>query len=157
MHLSTEVTSTTNHQMSSMESKNSSSDNNNQNKNDPAKTNNNGFLTAQELAERTIDSLLAEHPGELVRTGSPHIVIFRFSSKHLPGKPGENWYISWKINGILFNYRCVPRCRTIGDRIKLCPVHSRLWLWEKWTMAHWLRWWLATMRISAANYAIIRL
>lgn len=89
MHLSTEVTSTTNHQMSSMESKNSSSDNNNQNKNDPAKTNNNGFLTAQELAERTIDSLLAEHPGELVRTGSPHIVIFRFSSKYLPGKPGD--------------------------------------------------------------------
>ncbi|KAF7280614.1 RUNX family transcription factor Runt related B isoform X2 [Rhynchophorus ferrugineus] len=31
-------------------------------------------LTAEMLAERTIDGLLAEHPGELVRTGSPHVV-----------------------------------------------------------------------------------
>ncbi|KAL1494157.1 hypothetical protein ABEB36_009801 [Hypothenemus hampei] len=33
-----------------------------------------GNLTAEMLAERTIDGLLAEHPGELVRTGSPHVV-----------------------------------------------------------------------------------
>ncbi|XP_063917090.1 runt-related transcription factor 3-like [Zophobas morio] len=33
-----------------------------------------GALTAEMLAERTIDGLLAEHPGELVRTGSPHVV-----------------------------------------------------------------------------------
>lgn len=81
MHLATEVTSTTNHQLStssSMDTKNSTNENNNQTKTDSAKANNNGFLTAQELAERTIDSLLAEHPGELVRTGSPHIVIFFF-------------------------------------------------------------------------------
>lgn len=75
MHLATEVTSTTNHQMSSMNTKNASNDTTNQTKNDSSKSNNNGYLTAQELAERTIDSLLAEHPGELVRTGSPHIVI----------------------------------------------------------------------------------
>jgi len=31
-------------------------------------------LTAENLAERTIDSLIAEHPGELTKTGSPHIV-----------------------------------------------------------------------------------
>ncbi|XP_030762901.1 runt-related transcription factor 1-like [Sitophilus oryzae] len=31
-------------------------------------------LTAEMLAERTIDGLLAEHPGELVRTGCPHVV-----------------------------------------------------------------------------------
>ncbi|CAH1116248.1 unnamed protein product [Phaedon cochleariae] len=31
-------------------------------------------LTAEMLAERTIDGLLAEHPGELIRTGSPHVV-----------------------------------------------------------------------------------
>lgn len=31
-------------------------------------------LTAEALAERTLDGLLAEHPGELVRTGSPHLV-----------------------------------------------------------------------------------
>lgn len=84
MHLATEVTSTTNHQIPSMDTKhsnnnNSNSNNNNnsdQSKNDATKSNatNGGFLTAQEFAERTIDSLLAEHPGELVRTGSPHIV-----------------------------------------------------------------------------------
>lgn len=33
-----------------------------------------GMMTAETLAERTIDGLLAEHPGELIRTGSPHIV-----------------------------------------------------------------------------------
>lgn len=33
-----------------------------------------GGLTAEMLAERTVDGLLAEHPGELVRTGSPHVV-----------------------------------------------------------------------------------
>ncbi|KOC68553.1 Protein lozenge [Habropoda laboriosa] len=31
-------------------------------------------LTADLLAERTLDGLFAEHPGELVRTGSPHVV-----------------------------------------------------------------------------------
>ncbi|XP_022904040.1 runt-related transcription factor 1-like [Onthophagus taurus] len=33
-----------------------------------------GNLTAEMLAERTLDGLMAEHPGELVRTGSPHVV-----------------------------------------------------------------------------------
>ncbi|XP_021942374.1 runt-related transcription factor 3-like isoform X2 [Zootermopsis nevadensis] len=31
-------------------------------------------ITAEVLAERTLDGLLSEHPGELVRTGSPHLV-----------------------------------------------------------------------------------
>ena len=31
-------------------------------------------ITADVLAERTLDGLLSEHPGELVRTGSPHLV-----------------------------------------------------------------------------------
>ncbi|XP_015439185.1 PREDICTED: uncharacterized protein LOC107194133 [Dufourea novaeangliae] len=31
-------------------------------------------ITADLLAERTLDGLFAEHPGELVRTGSPHVV-----------------------------------------------------------------------------------
>ncbi|XP_014207881.1 uncharacterized protein LOC106638979 [Copidosoma floridanum] len=31
-------------------------------------------ITADLLAERTLDGLLAEHPGELIRTGSPHVV-----------------------------------------------------------------------------------
>lgn len=31
-------------------------------------------LTADLLTERTLDGLFAEHPGELVRTGSPHVV-----------------------------------------------------------------------------------
>lgn len=34
----------------------------------------NMLLTADILAERTLESLLAEHPGELVRTGCPHLV-----------------------------------------------------------------------------------
>ncbi|XP_072944496.1 uncharacterized protein RunxB [Epargyreus clarus] len=31
-------------------------------------------LTAELLAERTLEGLLADHPGELVKTGSPHVV-----------------------------------------------------------------------------------
>jgi len=40
----------------------------------PAATPGYGPITADLLAERTLDGLLAEHPGELVRTGSPHVV-----------------------------------------------------------------------------------
>lgn len=41
-------------------------------------------LTAELLAERTLEGLLADHPGELVKTGSPHVVsgstlLFRHS------------------------------------------------------------------------------
>lgn len=36
--------------------------------------NNFSGLTTEMLAERTLDGLLSEHPGELVRTGSPHVV-----------------------------------------------------------------------------------
>lgn len=36
-------------------------------------------LTAELLAERTLEGLLADHPGELVKTGSPHVVsIFAY-------------------------------------------------------------------------------
>ena len=35
-------------------------------------------LTAELLAERTLEGLLADHPGELVKTGSPHVVRFHF-------------------------------------------------------------------------------
>ncbi|SPP86680.1 blast:Segmentation protein Runt [Drosophila guanche] len=31
-------------------------------------------ISAENLIERTVDVLLAEHPGELVKTGSPHVV-----------------------------------------------------------------------------------
>lgn len=33
-------------------------------------------LTAELLAERTLEGLLADHPGELVKTGSPHVVSY---------------------------------------------------------------------------------
>lgn len=33
-------------------------------------------LTAELLAERTLEGLLADHPGELVKTGCPHVVSF---------------------------------------------------------------------------------
>jgi len=36
-----------------------------------------GLLTAETLAERTLEGLMAEHPGELVRTGCPHVVSFK--------------------------------------------------------------------------------
>lgn len=82
MHLATEVSSTTNHQMtvdsnsSVSKSTNNSNNNNNQNNNNTNANNAaNSPLTAENLAERAIESLLAEHPGELVRTGSPHVVI----------------------------------------------------------------------------------
>lgn len=35
-------------------------------------------LTAELLAERTLEGLLADHPGELVKTGCPHVVRKRF-------------------------------------------------------------------------------
>lgn len=90
MHLATEVSSTTNHQLSMDQSpsvtnsksahnsnKNASNNTNNNNNNENGKKNDNkDVLTAETLAERTIDSLLAEHPGELVRTGCPHVVSF---------------------------------------------------------------------------------
>lgn len=51
MHLAGEVSSTTGHLDRSYEN-----------------------LTAEILAERTLEGLLSEHPGELVRTGCPHVV-----------------------------------------------------------------------------------
>lgn len=67
MHLASEVSSTTN-----QPSMDGMTNNNNKN---ITNNNNSGILTAETLAERTLDGLLAEHPGELVRTGSPHIVM----------------------------------------------------------------------------------
>lgn len=105
MHLATEVSSTTNHQVPSMDNsasntkssnKNNNSSSNNNNNNNNKSCNNNGgptLLTAETLAERTIDSLLAEHPGELVRTGSPHVVSFfgfYFIINSFYGKPEKN-------------------------------------------------------------------
>lgn len=126
MHLATEVSSTTNHQVSSLDTKTVSNNNNNgngsQNKNDSNKngnntTNNNGFPTVQELADRTIDALLAEHPGELIRTGSPHIVnidkcIFSFSCRK---KKYTNKFVIPK--------RFAQHYQRIGDRIKRFPLH----------------------------------
>lgn len=89
MHLATEVSSTTNFQSSIdsvpvMNSTKTSSNHtngnahNNNNTNNNSNNNNNNVLTAETLAERTLESLLAEHPGELTRTGSPHIVSFLY-------------------------------------------------------------------------------
>lgn len=65
MHLASEVSSTTNPgQLENTNGQNKSS-------------NSMGPLTAENLAERTLDGLMADHPGELVRTGSPHIVSFK--------------------------------------------------------------------------------
>lgn len=71
MHLASEVSSTTpsNQENSSSSQRNGGNSTSNGNSSSAPQP-----LTAETLAERTIDSLMAEHPGELVRTGSPHIV-----------------------------------------------------------------------------------
>lgn len=80
MHLASEVSSTTNNGSSdtgpSVLTMHNGNNGNNSNGSNTKSTNNNvsSALTAETLAERTLDSLMAEHPGELVRTGSPHIV-----------------------------------------------------------------------------------
>lgn len=86
MHLATEVTSTTNLQVppestpvmhsnkTSSNHTNGSANSANNNNNNHTNSNNSNLLTAENLAERTLEGLLAEHPGELTRTGSPHIV-----------------------------------------------------------------------------------
>ncbi|XP_055389870.1 putative uncharacterized protein DDB_G0286901 [Condylostylus longicornis] len=86
MHIANEVSSTTNQSSHDgcQSSKNSMSDNsssNNNNSNNNSNTNSNNkkvddspYLTPENLVERTVDALLADHPGELVKTGSPHVV-----------------------------------------------------------------------------------
>lgn len=76
MHLASEVTSTTTNSSVEKPTNNgtNSSNNNNNNSSNNNNSNANTPLTAENLAERTIDSLLAEHPGELVKTGCPHVV-----------------------------------------------------------------------------------
>lgn len=74
MHIASEVTSTT---APSELNVNAGAGNQPRSSNGGSATANSGRespLTAENLAERTIDSLIAEHPGELTRTGSPHIV-----------------------------------------------------------------------------------
>ncbi|XP_043949176.1 uncharacterized protein LOC108027488 [Drosophila biarmipes] len=69
-------TSTTNNNSSGANNNNSTTTNNNNNNNNvktkPVDTS--PYLTPENLIERTVDVLLAEHPGELVKTGSPHVV-----------------------------------------------------------------------------------
>ncbi|TMW47941.1 hypothetical protein DOY81_006984, partial [Sarcophaga bullata] len=87
MHITSEVSSTTtsthqNKKGSSNRNSNSETNNNNtnaSNNNKDAAANKkpvdtSPYLTPENLIERTVDVLLAEHPGELVKTGSPHIV-----------------------------------------------------------------------------------
>ncbi|XP_017475139.1 PREDICTED: segmentation protein Runt-like, partial [Rhagoletis zephyria] len=95
MHISSEVSSTTNHQqplpangVAPTTKRNASANNTNNNNNNNNSVNNNNnansnnkktvdtspYLTPENLIERTVDVLLAEHPGELVKTGSPHVV-----------------------------------------------------------------------------------
>lgn len=79
MHLASEVSSTTNHstiESAGMNNNNNNIATNNNNNNNNSSVNSNKLvpLTAESLAERTLDGLMSEHPGELVRTGSPHVV-----------------------------------------------------------------------------------
>ncbi|XP_005177045.1 segmentation protein Runt [Musca domestica] len=90
MHITSEVSSTTTAPSTNPSKKSGRSVNNENNNNNSNTTNNNNnssngtaskkpvdtspYLTPENLIERTVDVLLAEHPGELVKTGSPHIV-----------------------------------------------------------------------------------
>lgn len=74
MHLASEVSSTTNQPSVDVAAMNNNNTSKNNNTKNDSSHNTSGLLTAETLAERTLDGLLAEHPGELVRTGSPHIV-----------------------------------------------------------------------------------
>lgn len=78
MHISSEVTSTTasaeQNLSSGASTQRSSTAGSTNGGSATVNTGRESPLTAENLAERTIDSLIAEHPGELTRTGSPHIV-----------------------------------------------------------------------------------
>ena len=78
MHIASEVTSTTapseQNGNTGTQSQRNSSTNSTNGGSATANSGRESPLTAENLAERTIDSLIAEHPGELTRTGSPHIV-----------------------------------------------------------------------------------
>ncbi|XP_016996222.2 uncharacterized protein RunxB [Drosophila takahashii] len=66
-----------NNNTSTTNNNNNSTTNNNNNNNNNVKTkpvDTSPYLTPENLIERTVDVLLAEHPGELVKTGSPHVV-----------------------------------------------------------------------------------
>ncbi|XP_012158329.1 uncharacterized protein LOC101450900 [Ceratitis capitata] len=55
-------------------SANNNNNNNSGNSNSKKPVDTSPYLTPENLLERTVDVLLAEHPGELVKTGSPHVV-----------------------------------------------------------------------------------
>ncbi|GAB0094034.1 uncharacterized protein DMENIID0001_092480 [Sergentomyia squamirostris] len=80
MHLASEVSSTTNSvplEGSEMQMNSSSGGQGGGTTTGNSATGSNGSmtaLTAENLAERTLDGLMAEHPGELVKTGCPHVV-----------------------------------------------------------------------------------
>lgn len=89
MHIVSEVSSTTNSgvpgggkETTTMHGRTNGGSSSSAKQNSKSSANNNNSsssgalapLTAENFAERTIDGLLAEHPGELVRTGCPHVV-----------------------------------------------------------------------------------
>ncbi|KAI8127932.1 Segmentation protein Runt [Lucilia cuprina] len=91
MHITSEVSSTTTNSANQSKKGSSNRNSNNETNNNNSNTTNNNnnskegastkkpvdtspYLTPENLIERTVDVLLAEHPGELVKTGSPHIV-----------------------------------------------------------------------------------
>lgn len=110
-------------------SNNSSSNNNSSNANANSTVNANQPLTPEQilqetytkmtsdiLAERTLGDFLSEHPGELIRTGSPLFVCTVLPS-HWRSVYTNSHYL---INIVLFKF-CF--CRT-----KLCLWRSKLWL-----------------------------
>ncbi|KAH8397944.1 hypothetical protein KR222_006845 [Zaprionus bogoriensis] len=66
--------STTKRRNAESNNNNNSTTNNNNSSSKTKPVDTSPYLTPENLIERTVDVLLAEHPGELVKTGSPHVV-----------------------------------------------------------------------------------
>lgn len=165
MHLASEVSSTTTPQtgdtgalihnsgghgdsvkVTSHKSKaNSSNSSGNTNSNNGNTNSNSGAVTAESIVDRTIDALLAEHPGELVRTGCPHVVgvhslffcllIFVLVSFIFINISNPVAVISEFNELHLLIRRCALCYQHIGDQIKHYRWHSKWWHWVMCAMA----------------------
>lgn len=102
--------------------------NNNTSSSGSSKTSNDisPYLTPSNFIERTVDVLLAEHPGELVKTGSPHIVSIVNKSLSALNHSINKLY-NWK-NWILHSlFRFVQLYLPIGVLIRPYRWLLRFW------------------------------
>jgi runt-related transcription factor len=77
-------------------------------------------MTSDILAERTLGDFLSEHPGELIRTGSPLFVCTVLPSHW---RSVRDKFSNFKISQISYHLFMYFR------RTKLCQWLLKLWLW----------------------------